>query len=365
MKLLGFGCMRLPHIGDKPDTEQFNRMVDLFLDEGFTYFDTSTFYGDSETMLRQSLTSRYPRQSYLLTNKLTEGLFKTEADLPGVFEKQLETCGVDYFDNYLLHAISFKNYQKFLDCNTFAFIRELKAAGKVKTIGLSFHDKAALLDEILSDHPEIEVVQIQFNYVDYENPSVEGKACYEVCRKHGKPVIVMEPVLGGALADLPEDAGAVLSALGGGSNASYAIRFAASFEGVLTVLSGMSNLEQVKDNISYMKHFTPLSDTEHEAIAKVVQIVKQQNLIGCTACGYCLAGCPKQINIPAILSCLNNQKQHPDWNCSLYYGAHTQHRGKASDCIDCGKCEKTCPQHLPITKHLKDAVTAFETAKKA
>ncbi|MBE0601656.1 MAG: aldo/keto reductase, partial [Firmicutes bacterium] len=210
MKKLGFGCMRLPHTGDKPDLDQFNQMADLFLAEGFTYFDTSTFYGDSETMLRKCLTSRHPRESYLFTNKLTEGLFKKEADLPGVFQKQLETCGVDYFDTYLLHAISFKNYQKFLDCHTFAFIRRLKAEGKARRIGLSFHDNAALLEEILRDHPEIEVVQIQFNYVDYENPSVEGKACYDVCRKYGKPVIVMEPVLGGALADPPQEAKAVL-----------------------------------------------------------------------------------------------------------------------------------------------------------
>ncbi|HPJ03338.1 MAG TPA: aldo/keto reductase [Candidatus Limiplasma sp.] len=362
MKKLGFGCMRLPHTGDKPDLEQFCRMTDLFLDEGFTYFDTSTVYGDSETMVRECLTSRHPRESYLLTNKLTESLFKTEADLPAAFRKQLDTCGVTYFDNYLLHAISFKNYQKFLDCNTFAFIRSLKAEGKVKTIGLSFHDKAALLDEILRDHPEIEVVQIQFNYVDYDNPSVEGKACYDVCRKYGKPVIIMEPVLGGALVNLPDEAKAVLDALHGGSYASYAIRFAASFEGVLTVLSGMSDLGQVQDNISYMKDFVPLSAAEYKAIDQVVDIFKKQNLIGCTACGYCLAGCPKHINIPAILSCLNNQKQHPGWNCAQYYGAHTQNSGTASDCIACGKCETVCPQHLPVMAHLKDAAAAFDQA---
>ena len=361
MRKFGFGCMRLPHLGDKPDLEQFCKMTDLFLNEGFTYFDTSTVYGDSETMLRNCLTSRHPRESYLLTNKLTEPLFKKEADLPGVFQKQLETCGVSYFDTYLLHALSYKNIQKFLDCNTFAFVRSLKAEGKVRRIGLSFHDNAALLDEILRDHPEIEVVQIQFNYVDYENPSVEGKACYDVCRKYGKPVIVMEPVLGGALADPPEEGKAVLDALHGGSYASYAIRYAASFEGVETVLSGMSTLAQVEDNISYMKDFVPLSKAEFQAIDKVVAAFKKQNLIGCTACGYCVPGCPKNINIPAIISCLNNQKQHPGWNCTQYYGAHTQASGKASDCIECGKCEKICPQHLKVMTHLRDAAAAFET----
>ena len=362
MKILGFGCMRLPHIGDKPDLEQFNRMTDLFLKEGFTYFDTATVYGDSETMVRSCLTSRHPRDSYLLTNKLTASLYKTEVDLPKAFQKQLEACGVEYFDTYLLHAISYKNYQKFLDCNTFAFIRSLKAEGKVRRIGLSFHDNAALLEEILRDHPEIEVVQIQFNYVDYENPSVEGKACYDVCRKYQKPVIVMEPVLGGTLADPPEEAKAVFDALHGGSYASYAVRFAASFEGVETVLSGMSTLAQVEDNISYMKDFIPLSEAEFEAVGKAVEAFKKQHLIGCTACGYCLSGCPKNINIPAILSCLNNQKQHPGWNCTQYYGAHTQARGKASDCIACGKCETICPQHLKIITHLQDAAAAFEEA---
>ena len=361
MKKLGFGCMRFPRIEDKPDLEQVCQMTDRFLEEGFTYFDTSTVYGDSETVLRHCLTSRHPRASYLLTNKLTEGLFKTRADLPGVFQKQLETCGVDYFDNYLLHALSYKNYQKFVDCHTFDFIRSLKAEGKVKAIGLSFHDKAALLDEILSAHPEIEVVQIQFNYVDYESPSIEGRACYEVCRRHQKRVIVMEPVLGGALVDLPDEAKAILDALHGGSYASYAIRFAASFEGIDTVLSGMSSLAQIEDNISYMKEFKPLNKAELQAIGQVVDVIKKQNLIGCTACGYCLPGCPQHINIPAAFSSLNNQKQHPGWNCTQYYNAQTQGGGKASDCIECGKCEKVCPQHLPVQAYLKDAVAAFET----
>ena len=186
-------------------------------------------------------------------------------------------------------------------------------------------------------------MQIQFNYLDYDNPSVEGKACYDVCRKYHKPIIVMEPVLGGSLVNLPQEAKPIFDALKGGSYASYAIRYAASFEGVVMVLSGMSNLEQVKDNISYMKDFIPLSKAEYAAIDQVVAVFKKQNLIGCTACGYCLAGCPKNINIPAVFSCLNNQKLYPGWNCTQYYGAHTQNRGKALDCIECGKCETQLP----------------------
>lgn len=361
MKKLGFGLMRLPHIDGKPDLEQFNQMTDRFLEEGFTYFDTSTVYGDSETMLRHSLSSRHPRESYTLTNKLTENLFQTEADLPGVFAKQLTTCDVEYFDYYLLHALNAKYYQKFTKCNTFQFIQSLKAEGKVKHIGISFHDKAAVLEQILSEHPEIEVVQIQFNYADYLSPSIESKACYEVCRKHDKPIIVMEPVRGGALVNLPDDAKAIFDALRGGSYASYAIRYAASFEGVMTVLSGMSTIEQMEDNISTMKDFQPLTEAEFTAVGKVVAVLKNQKMIACTACKYCVPGCPKNIDIPALLNCLNNKKLHQDWISNFYYGVHTKEDGKASDCISCGKCEKICPQHLPVTAYLKEAAKVFET----
>ncbi|MBN1777736.1 MAG: aldo/keto reductase [Clostridiales bacterium] len=361
MRKLGFGCMRLPHIGDKPDLEQFTRMSDRFLTEGFNYFDTATVYGDSETMLRRCLMARHPRESYILTNKLTDNLFQKEADLPGVFMKQLETCGVAYFDYYLLHALNADNYQKFTECNAFKFIRELKADGTAKHIGISFHDKAAILEQILLEHPEIEVVQIQFNYADYLSPSIESKACYDVCRKHLKPVIVMEPVRGGALVNLPGEAKAVFDQLNGGSYASYAIRYAASFEGVMTVLSGMSTIEQMEDNLSYMKDFHPFSQIEYAAVEKVVDVLNKQNTIACTACKYCVPGCPMNIDIPALLNCLNNKKLHKDWISNFYYGVHTKEGGKASDCISCGKCEKTCPQHLPVQAYLKEAAEVFET----
>jgi len=361
MRKLGFGLMRLPHIDGKPDLEQFTKMTDRFLSEGFNYFDTSTVYGDSETMLRLCLTSRYPRERYILTNKLTENLFQSESDLPGVFQKQLETCGVDCFDYYLLHALNAGYYKKFSKCNTFQFIQALKTEGKVKHIGISFHDRAAVLEQILSEHPEIEVVQIQFNYADYLSPSIESKACYEVCRKHQKPVIVMEPVRGGALVKLPDEAKAVFDALHGGSYASYAIRYAASFEGVMTVLSGMSTIGQMEDNLSYMKDFHPLTEAEFTAVGKVVGILKNQKMIACTACRYCVPGCPQNIDIPALLNCLNNKKLHQDWLSNVYYGVHTEKGGKASDCINCGKCEKICPQRLPVQSYLKEAAKVFET----
>ncbi len=228
-------------------------------------------------------------------------------------------------------------------------------------IGISFHDKPALLDRVLDEHPEIEVVQIQFNYADYENPSIESRAVYEVCRRHQKPVIVMEPVKGGGLIQLPEEAKAVLDGVGTGSYASYAVRYAASFEGVFMVLSGMSNYEQLADNVSYMKDFQPFTSAEYKAVERVREILKQQDSIPCTACRYCVPGCPKHIPIPGLFGCYNAKKQFGDWNSDVYYGNLTQNGGKASECIGCGQCERACPQHLPVIRHLKETAALFET----
>lgn len=362
-KNFGFGCMRLPLKDGEIDLAETSRMVDYFLEQGFNYFDTAHGYlqGRSETALKACLTSRHPRDSYILTNKLTGTFFKTEADIRPFFQSQLEACGVDYFDFYLMHAQSAMFYQHFKKCRAYETAFALKAEGKIKHVGISFHDHAEVLEQILTDYPEIEVVQIQFNYVDYDDPAVQSRKCYEVCRRHGKPVLVMEPVKGGNLVNLPEEARKVLDELHGGSPASYAIRFAAGFPGIMMVLSGMSSMEQMKDNLSCMKDFQPLNETELEAVKKVQSIFRGMNLIPCTACRYCTDGCPRQIAIPDLFAVMNTKQIYHDWNADFYYNnVYTGAGRRASDCIQCGRCEKACPQHLPIRRLLTEIAAEFE-----
>lgn len=362
-KNFGFGFMRLPMEGGEVDIPQTCQMVDEFLAAGFNYFDTAHGYldGKSEIALRECLASRYPREAYILTNKLTAPYFKTEADIRPFFESQLAACGVDYFDFYLLHAQGAGNYPHFKDCRAYETAFDLKAEGKVRHVGISFHDKAEFLEQILRDYPQIEVVQIQFNYLDYDDPAVESRKCYEVCRKYQKPVIVMEPVKGGNLANLPEQAKSVLEALHGGSPASYAIRYAAGFEGMLMVLSGMSTLEQMRENIGFMKDFKPLNEKERSALEEVQEIFRRMNLIPCTACHYCTAGCPQHISIPDLFSLMNTKQIHHSGNANFYYNeVHTKQGGKASACVKCGKCEAACPQHLPIRELLVKVAEEFE-----
>ena len=360
--LFGFGCMRLPMKDGEVNYDEFNQMIDLYMENGFNYFDTAHGYlsGKSETAIRDCLVPRYPRESYELTNKLSVHFFKKEEEIRPLFEEQLKKTGVKYFDYYLMHAQDRENYKHFKKCRAYEIAQELKNEGKVKHVGISFHDTADVLDMILTEHPEIEIVQIQFNYMDYNNPSVQSKQVYEVCRKHDKPVLIMEPVKGGGLVNLPDEAKKVLDAIGSGSYASYANRFAGSFEGVYKVLSGMSAIEHMVDNISYMKDFKPFTKEEYEAVDKVRGILNNLGGIACTACRYCEDGCPMNIAIPDLFGCYNAKVQFNDWNSDYYYGVHTKDNGKASACIGCKQCEHICPQHLPIIEHLKEVAKTFE-----
>ena len=370
-KNFGFGCMRLPMVDGEVDMEQFKQMVDLFLEEGFNYFDTAHGYldGKSELALREGLTSRYPRDRYLLVNKLTSMYFHKEEEIRLFFENQLKWCGVDYFDVYLMHAQNAAEFEKYKKCHAYETALQLKEEGRIRHFGISFHDKAVVLDQILTEYPQVEIVQIQFNYLDYEDPSVEARKVYEVCRKHNKPVLVMEPVKGGSLVKLPEDAQKIFDDLNEEegtqmSNASYAIRYAAGFDGMKVVLSGMSDLQQMKDNLSYMKEFQPLNAKEKEAVAKVVEVFHGLDMIPCTACHYCVDEnhCPKHIRIPDVFACLNSKKAFNDWNMDIYYSSvlSANGSGKASECIGCGGCERVCPQHLEIRKLLGDVAATFE-----
>ena len=369
-KNFGFGYMRLPMIenGKDVDIAQTTKMVDTFLEQGFNYFDTAHGYleGKSELAVKECLTSRHKREEYILTDKLTMEYFKKQEDIRPFFESQLEACGVEYFDFYLMHSQSKDIFEYFKKCNAYETALELKEEGKIRHFGISFHDKAEVLEEILKEYPQIEVVQIQFNYLDYEDPAVQSRKCYEVCRKYDKPVIIMEPVKGGNLVNLPEDAKQILDDLHGGSAASYAIRFAAGFDGVMMVLSGMSNEEQMEDNLSYMKEFKPLDKTEMKAVKAVADVFHSKHMIPCTACRYCIEGCPKKISIPDLFACMNAKKVFHDWNADYYYGqVHTVHNGKASECVKCGKCEKVCPQHLQIRDLLKEVAEEFEKEEKS
>ena len=370
-KKLGFGLMRLPRLDPADegsiDLEQTKQMVDTFLQRGFTYFDTAWMYCafKSENAVKDVLTSRHPRESYTLATKLHAAYIHSLDDRDAIFNTQREKTGVDYFDYYLLHDMGAERYEIYKKYDCLSWIAEKKRQGLIKHMGFSFHDTAEVLDQILTEHPEMEFVQLQINYLDWDSEGVQSRKCYEVATKHGKPVIVMEPVKGGTLAKLPAAAEKLLrQADPDASVPSWAVRFAAGLPNVKMVLSGMSSTEQLLDNTGFMQDFVPLTQQEQAVIAQVVDTINASIAIPCTGCAYCTEGCPMHIAIPKYFSLYNADLQElkdKDFTSQgAYYDNLTLKFGKASDCIACGQCESVCPQHLPIIENLKHVAKQFE-----
>ena len=359
---LGFGLMRLPKKGMHTNMEQVKHMVDLFMEAGFTYFDTAYVYLGSEAAIKKALVDRYPRESFTLATKLNAMMMApTEKAAKKQFYTSLERTGAGYFDYYLLHAMMEGGYKKYDKFHLWDFVGEQKAKGLVKHMGFSFHAGPQLLDRLLKEHPEVDFVQLQINYADWENPSVTARANYEVARKHGKSIVVMEPVKGGNLANPPAAVKRLFDEYHPDmSYASWAIRFVASLDGIITVLSGMSNIQQMEDNLSYMKKFQPLNEAEQKIIQEAQRIFGNSSTIPCTACHYCTEGCPKKIPIPEIFSAMNKQLGNGQMAEAVSdYRKATSLAGKASECINCRQCERICPQHLGITGYLKQCADAL------
>ncbi len=364
---LGFGLMRLPHLADgKNDMEQICKMVDAFMAAGLTYFDTAYVYdgGNSEAAAKTALVERYPRDSFTLATKINPRAndCKSAEDCKRQLATSLERTGAGYFDYYLLHAINDDNCDVYDEYGIWDFVKEAKAKGLIKHWGFSYHGSPEFLDKLLSIHPDAEFVQLQLNYADWENPTVASRANYEVARKHGKSIVVMEPVKGGTLANPPKPVADILKAAAPEmSLPSWAIRYVASLDGILTVLSGMSTIEQMEDNISYMKDFKPLSDSEQATIVKAQAALASVPSIPCTACHYCTEGCPMQIPIPDIFSAMNSKLiWGQEERAKGMYARVTEGKGKASECLACGQCEAACPQHIDIIEQLKNCAAALE-----
>ncbi len=357
IKKLGFGLMRLPQKDDVIDVEQVKEMVDLFMKAGFTYFDTAWAYAGSEDAIRQALVERYPRESFQLATKNAAWInCKTKEEAWAQFDTSLKQTGAGYFDFYLLHNLGEARTKYFDDYDMWNWIKEKKEAGLIKHIGFSFHSTPEELDALLTAHPEMEFVQLQINYADWDNPAIQSRGCYEVARKHGKPVIIMEPVKGGMLATPPESVEKIFKeAEPDSSAASWGIRFAADLDGIITVLSGMSSVEQMRDNLSYMEHFTGLTDEQKKVLDRAREEMSRIPLIPCTTCNYCAKVCPKQIGISGSFTAMNYLTLYKNKAAALHQaewlvGGHGLK--PATECIKCGKCEEACPQHIKIRDEL-------------
>lgn len=369
-KKLGFGLMRLPVTDPNDeatvDIELIKRMVDTFLDRGFDYFDTAYMYNgfQSEIAAREALVKRHAREDFRLASKMPTMFLQQKEDQERIFNEQLEKCGVDYFDYYMMHNLNIIYYEIAEKFASFDFLQQKKKEGKIKKIGFSYHDNAELLDKILTEHPEVDFVQLQLNYMDWDDKNIQSRGCYEVARKHNKSIIVMEPIKGGTLANVNEEVERLFKAYNPDlSVASWAIRYAASLEGVETVLSGMSTYEQLLDNTGYMQNFQPLVEEEYQIIKEAAAIIRKDITIPCTDCHYCMEKCPQKIPIATYFSLYNEKEKETArayYVQQAYYDNHTKNHSKASDCIECGQCEDNCPQHIEIVKYLKEVAKSFE-----